>query len=280
MTADKPLDEDDVVAMLRAARTGSEPALRDVTAPAIVAGRRIRRRRQAFGGASAAVLAGAAAIALIAGSPSLGTDDRLVVLPPAGPAATSAPASTGLDEAGAHAINLRVLRAALGPDFQPENPTATPPFQDSLVVTRGSPSAEGLPDGYTARAHVRVSTEPQGEPGCAPDVPGYVCRYRTLADGRVVRFGATGAPLEPSVPVEIRHVFVTQQDGDVVDVSLAVIPDTVDIRTESVPRPTVKAWLASLENALINAASDPEMAPGSVRDRERAAQRVGPSASD
>ncbi len=269
------LGEDDVLGILRAIGTGAEPPMRDVTGSAIRAGRRRRLRRQGGRVGAGLVLAGAAALVFTVATPGLELDGRSVVVPADGAPDSPPTVTPGPDDATAHATNLRVLRAALGPEFQRENPQAKPPFHDSLVLVPDSKAARALPPGYGARAHVSVSAGSDGA-SCDPKGPaddtGDTCQTRQLADGREIVIGAGRNPLEASVPVEIHHVSLTQPDGDVVSVSLAVLPDTVRSFTEKVPRAAIKAWLAPFENALVAAATDPEIAPGSVRERERAAQ--------
>lgn len=181
-------------------------------------------------------------------------------------------ATDGPDDTAAHAQSLQVLQAHLGRDFQRSNPNAEAPVHDSLVWNSGSTAAKALPEDYGARAHVSVFADPEDnicDPTATPDRAGESCKIRPLPGGAQVILRGVSSPLEASVPVEIRHVYFTQPDGDVVDVSLAVIPETLD---GVVPRQAIGAWLKTFEIALIAAATDPEMAPGTVAEREQLQQ--------
>lgn len=287
--------EDDVLAMLRAARSGAEPAMPDVTAPAIVAGRRIRRRRQALGALSGVVLAGAATLALIAGSPSMGISDRLVVLPPAGPAATSVPApepsSTyrpkpdGMSEADYQAAiaraeadkaNNRLTVEILGPDFR-IGPNADVPRLEEVQLDPASPAAQNLPPGYRVRISGGVPLDTRGlMERCQPQVEKGLhvgpCTQDVLGDGRVVYVRQSRSVLGEYVPTGDRSppgagdgtaVFFERTDGSIVEASMSVSDPR---ETASVARQkTAVAWLIGYEDELVRFVTHEEVRPG-VRD--------------
>lgn len=226
------------------------------------------------------------------------TDDAMA--PGSVAAREAAGTAGGPDEATAHAQNLQVLTSHLGRGgFERENPDARPPFEDSLMLKLGSAVAKNgldqsrgaaaLPSGYDARASVTVfpkTADNVCDPAAAPELPGDTCERRQLnsgvtgsvtpdADTREVLLASGSTPLdavpagllgtEASIPVEIRHVYYVQPDGDVVDVALGVIPKTLE---GEVPREAINAWLKTFEVALITAATDPRMAPGTVAERD------------
>lgn len=260
------LDETETLALLHAGRTGTEPPLIDLTPIVLRGGLRMRRRRQAAQAGSGLLLAAAASLALVVATPGLNTGGRADVVP-----AGAATDPDKMSEAELHSANLGVLAAALGPDFRILN-TGTPDGIDYVAPAPGSPAAKALPAGYVAEADVIVAT---GEDGwtCKPDPSredtATTCESFTAADGRQVELEIRRDNLAPSTPVETRRIHLTQPDGDSLILSLWVKPATVPHREAQVPRNAIVEWLTPYSDALVAAATDARMAPGSIAQRAK-----------
>ncbi len=171
------MNDDDVIALLRAAGNGGGPG--DI-GPAMREGARMRRRRrtrQAVGGGAGL----AAVVAMGIFVTGINSPSTVVVAPPAtsaSPAPVGSTRTESLSWPQMEEANVQLLLDALGAGWGPGRTSS----YRSVELDVNSPAADGLPEGFTVLAFIRFI-----QAGLFVGTPCDGCEERQLAGGRTVQ---------------------------------------------------------------------------------------------